>query len=63
MSKFEVGDKVRMIDMIPTPAVEVLELGTCGDADCRFGGETFRFTDPGGQGDDWMHVEEFERAE
>lgn len=63
MSKFEVGDKVRMVDIIPTPVVEVLELGTCDDEDCCFGGETFRFADPGGQGDDWMHSEEFELAE
>lgn len=60
MSKFEVGDKVRMTG-VPF-IVEVLELGTCDDEDCSFGGETFRFTDPGGLGDDWMHTAEFELA-
>lgn len=58
MPKFEIGDKVRMPG-VPF-AVEVLEIGTCEDEDCP--GETFRFTDPGGQGDDWMHTSEFERA-
>jgi len=59
VSKFEVGDKVRMPG---APfVVEVLELGTCGDEDCA--AETFRFADPGGLGDDWMHAEDFEPAE
>jgi hypothetical protein len=43
--------------------VEVLELGRCDEGDgCELGPETFRFKDPGGQGDDWMHVSEFEKA-
>ena len=58
MSKFEVGDKVRMPG-VPF-VVEVLEIRTCGDDEC--GAETFRFSDPGGQGDDWVHAEDFEIA-
>jgi hypothetical protein len=59
MAKFEIGDKVR------TPGVplvfEVLEIGACEEGDeCEFGPETFRFKDPGGLGDDWMHTSEFE---
>lgn len=60
MSKFEIGDKVQMPG-VPV-AVEVLEFGTCNDADCNTGLQTFRFKDPGGQGDDWAHVSEFEKA-
>ncbi len=61
MAKFEIGDKVRMPG-VPI-VVEVLEFGTCEDGDeCEFGGETFRFSDPGGLGDDWSHTAEFERV-
>jgi hypothetical protein len=62
--KFKVGDKVQMVG-VPF-VVEVLEIGTCDDMSsdngCEFGGETFRFKDPGGLGDDWMHSAEFEIA-
>jgi hypothetical protein len=57
--KFEVGDRVQMPG-VPI-VVEVLELGPCGDLDCKE--QLFRFADPGGQGDDWAHVSEFEKAE
>jgi hypothetical protein len=57
MSKFKVGDIVQMPG-IPF-VVEVLELDVCEDVPCSLGGEIFRFTDPGGQGDDWMHSSEF----
>jgi hypothetical protein len=62
MSKFEVGDKVEMPG-IPF-VVEVLELKPCDDNDvCEFGdGEIFRFADPQGMGDDWMHTAEFEKV-
>lgn len=60
MAKFNVGDEVQMPG-VPF-VVEVLEIGTCEDVpDCDLGGETFRFKDPGGLGDDWMHTAEFER--
>jgi hypothetical protein len=59
MSKFKVGDKVRMVG-VPF-AIEVLEIGTCQDIGCE-DRETFRFKDPGGLGDDWMHTAEFELA-
>lgn len=55
MAKFDVGDKVQMPG-VPF-VVEVLEIGTCDDSDCP--GETFRFKDPGGLGDDWSHSDEF----
>lgn len=58
MAKFNVGDKVRMPG-VPI-VVEVLEVGQCRDQDCTE--ETFRFNDPGGLGEDWMHTAEFERA-
>jgi hypothetical protein len=62
MAKFEIGDRVRMPGMPGVPfVVEVLEIGTCEEGpDCEFGPETFRFKDPGGLGDDWMHTSEFE---
>lgn len=60
MSKFNVGDKVQMPG-VPF-VVEVLEIGTCDDARCE-DRETFRFKDPGGLGDDWMHTAEFELAQ
>jgi hypothetical protein len=64
MSKFEVGDKVQMPG-IPF-VVEVLEIGVCEEVEtpsgCEWGGETFRFKDPGGQGDDWEHTAMFEKA-
>ena len=37
-----------------------LEFGVCKDAGC--GRETFRFNDPGGLGDDWMHADDFVRV-
>lgn len=60
MTKFNVGDKVQMPG-VPF-VVEVLELGVCEDQPCDLGGETFRFKDPGGQGDDWSHTFEFEKV-
>lgn len=60
MTKFEVGDKVQMPG-VPF-VVEVLEIGVCEDQPCDLGGVTFRFKDPGGLGDDWMHVSEFEKV-
>lgn len=60
MPKFELGDKVQMPG-VPF-VVEVLEIGVCDDDPCDLGGETFRFKDPGGQGDDWAHADEFEKA-
>jgi hypothetical protein len=58
MGKFEIGDRVQMPG-VPF-VVEVLEFGPCGDDDCHE--QTFRFKDPGGAGDDWAHVSEFEKA-
>jgi hypothetical protein len=58
MPKFEIGDKVKM-PRVPF-VVEVLEIGQCNDPGCT--DETFRFSDPGGLGDDWMHVADFERV-
>ena len=58
MSRFEIGDKVQMPG-VPF-VVEVLEIGVCEDQPCHLGGETFRFKDPGGLGDDWSHSSEFE---
>lgn len=60
MAKFEVGDRVQMPGVPFT--VEVLEIGACEDDPCDLGGETFRFKDPGGLGDDWMHSSEFEKV-
>ncbi len=61
VSKFQIGDKVAMPG-VPF-VVEVLELGTCDLAGCDFGdGETFRFKDPGGLGDDWEHTSLFEKV-
>lgn len=60
MAKFQIGDKVQMRG---APfVVEVLEIGACEMNRCDLGGETFRFTDPDGQGDDWMHVTEFRKV-
>jgi len=63
MAKFNVGDKVAM------PGIPVV-VERCSrsapattDPAARWGEETFRFTDPGGLGDDWMHTSEFEKAE
>mgnify|MGYP001585027375 CR=1 FL=1 len=54
---FEVGDRVQMpgVPMV----VEVLEIipAGCGEPGCDR--PTFRFTDPGGMGDDEMHCDEF----
>jgi hypothetical protein len=58
MSKFQVGDIVQMPG-VPF-VVEVLEIGVCEDVPCNLGGEIFRFKDPGGLGDDWMHSSEFQ---
>lgn len=61
MSKFQIGDKVQMPG---APfVVTVLELGECDDAPQCDAPETFRFKDPGGLGDDWMHTAEFELAQ
>jgi hypothetical protein len=62
VSKFEVGDKVQMPG-VPF-VVEVLELKPCDErGGCDMGdGEVFRFADPEGKGDDWMHTEEFEKV-
>lgn len=64
MSKFEVGDKVKMAG-VPF-VVEVLELRACEDSHgqpCDLGGETFRFKDPENGDDDWMHSSEFEKVD
>lgn len=61
MSKFKVGDKVQMpgVPMV----VEVLDIEECEDGGgCDLGGELFKFNDPGGMGEDWMHSSEFELA-
>ena len=60
MTKFQPGDRVQMPGIPFT--VEVLELGTCDDQPCHLGGETFRFKDPGGQGDDWAHTADFQKV-
>lgn len=61
MGKFQVGDVVQMPG-VPIP-VKVLEVFDCQDTECPYEGqEVFRFTDPGGGGDDWMHTAEFELA-
>jgi hypothetical protein len=60
MPKFDIGDNVQMPG-VPI-AVKVLEFGTCNDDDCEFGGETFRFDDPGTGEADWSHVAEFEKC-
>lgn len=59
MSKFEIGDRVQMPG-VPI-VVKVLEIGPCTDCD-DCGEQTFRFSDPGGMGDDWAHVSEFEKV-
>lgn len=62
--KFQVGDKVVMAGGVPF-VVEVLEIGACPDGfNCTEagGGETFRFADPGGMGDDWAHSDDFEKV-
>lgn len=62
MAKFKIGDRVQMPG-VPF-VVTVLEIGECEEApDCPLGPETFRFSDPGGQGDDWGHTSEFEKVE
>lgn len=56
MSKFQVGD---IVIMPGTPwSLTVLELGNCEDSGCYLP-EIFRFADPNGKGDDWMHSSEF----
>lgn len=59
MSKFEVGDRVQMPG-VPI-VVEVLEVKRCDMEGCPEG-DVFRFEDPSGLGDDWMHVDEFEKV-
>jgi hypothetical protein len=64
MSKFQVGDRVRMpgVPLI----VEVIAIDTCDDGDsCHLdeGAEIFQFKDPGGLGHDWAHSGEFELVE
>lgn len=55
----KIGDKLRMPG-VPI-VVEVLEIKPCDEHPCPLGGgDLFRFTDPGGLGDDWAHVSEFE---
>lgn len=62
MSEFKIGDRVSMPG-VPF-VVEVLEIGTCEEPDCHGDdAEIFRFKDPGGQGDDWMHSTEFVKAD
>jgi hypothetical protein len=60
VSKFEIGDKVQMPG-VPF-VVEVKEIGVCDDDDEGCRDETFRFSDPGGLGDDWAHSCDFERV-
>lgn len=61
MSKFNIGDKVRMPG-VPF-IVEVRELKACDEPGCEMGdGEVFRFADPETGEDDWMHTAEFERV-
>jgi urease alpha subunit len=62
MSKFEIGDKVRLADTSFSFTVEVLGFDQCDEDDCVFGGELFRFKDPVSGEDDWMHSTEFEKA-
>lgn len=60
--EFQVGDMVEMPG-VPIPPVKVLEIKACDDSSCPFPGkEVFRFTDPAGLGDDWMHTSEFVKA-
>lgn len=59
MAKFSIGDKVQMPG-VPF-IVEVLEIGECEDSGCPYP-ETFRFADPGGQGDDWEHTYDFSKV-
>lgn len=62
MTKFKIGDEVRMNGVPVT--VQVTGLGACEDGPgCPLGAETFSFQDPGGLGEDWMHSSEFERVE
>jgi hypothetical protein len=60
MSKFNVGDKVKMVNV--AFVVEVLEIGTCNEYDCD-SPELFRFEDPATGADDWAHSDEFEKVE
>jgi hypothetical protein len=61
VAKFKIGDQVKMPG-VPF-VVTVKEIGVCEDGpDCELGGETFRFADPGGQGDDWEHSSYFEKV-
>lgn len=61
LSKFQVGDWVVMPD-VPVPPVQVLAVKRCEDERCPYDGqEVFKFNDPGGLGEDWMHTAEFEK--
>lgn len=62
MSKFKVGDHVAQLG-VPF-IVEVLEIGECDEVECHGDRdrEIFRFKDPGGLGDDWMHTSDFDLA-
>jgi hypothetical protein len=61
MSKFQIGDRVRMPGVPFVVTVE--EIGRCEDGDdCDLGGETFRFADPESGENDWMHSAEFEKV-
>jgi hypothetical protein len=66
MTKFNVGDRVRPVGYPPEVqrlmTVEVLELGTCEEDPCSFGGDTFSFIDPESGERDEAHVSEFERV-
>lgn len=63
MSKFAIDDMVEMPG-IPIPPVKVLEIKKCEEPGCPFQDqEVFRFKDPAGVGEDWMHTAEFELAQ
>ena len=58
MPKFKIGDRVQMPGVPLVVTVEALD--TCDDDGCNE--EMLKFTDPGGQGEDWMHASEFEKV-
>lgn len=64
MSKFKIGDRVRMPG-VPI-VVEVMEIGTCEDeGNCEHGGEVFWFHNPEldpVDDHDRAHSSEFEKA-
>lgn len=61
MGKVKIGDKMINWPGMPT-IVEVSELGTCEDANCKLGKAVFRYKNPEGGVSDWMHVSEFEKV-